>query len=154
MAAIAALALWLVLRHTRVGLEMRAVVDRDTLAGLRGVNAARTSSVAWVLTMILAGLGGVLIAPLFILQDTFYTLVVLGSLAAVVLGGLRSIPIAFIGGMLLGVAPELVAGYRGDILPEFDQLHQRAAVLGALRARDRAAPLLRSRSIAAGGHGG
>ena len=42
--------------------------------------------------MILAGLGGVLIAPLFQLQDFVFTLVVLGSLAAVVLGGLRSIP--------------------------------------------------------------
>jgi ABC-type branched-subunit amino acid transport system ATPase component/branched-subunit amino acid ABC-type transport system permease component len=119
VAGIAAILLWLVLRHSRVGLEMRAVVDRDTLAGLRGVNAARTSSVAWVLTMILAGLGGVLIAPLFILQDTFYALVVLGSLAAVVLGGLRSIPIAFAGGLALGVIQNLVAGYRGDVLPSW-----------------------------------
>ena len=118
VAAIAAIVLWLVIRHSRVGLEMRAVVDREQLAGLRGVNARRTSAVAWVLTMILAGFGGVLIAPLFLLQDTIFTLVVLGSLAAVVLGGLRSIPIAFVGGMLLGVLQNLVAGYRGDILPE------------------------------------
>ena len=154
VAAIAALALWLVLRHTRVGLEMRAVVDRDTLAGLRGVNAARTSSVAWVLTMILAGLGGVLIAPLFILQDTFYALVVLGSLAAVVLGGLRSIPIAFIGGHAARRRSELRRRLPRRHPPRLDQLHQRAAVLGALRARDRAPPLLRSRSIATGGHRG
>jgi branched-subunit amino acid ABC-type transport system permease component len=65
VAAIAALVLWYVIRRTRLGLEMRAVVDRDTLAGLRGVNPARTSAVAWIMTMILAGLGGVLIAPLF-----------------------------------------------------------------------------------------
>ena len=52
------IALWLVLRHTRLGLEMRAVVNRSDLAGLRGVNASRTSSAAWVLTMMLAGLGG------------------------------------------------------------------------------------------------
>ena len=118
VASIAAIVLWLVIRHSRVGLEMRAVVDREQLAGLRGVNAARTSAVAWVLTMILAGFGGVLIAPLFILNDTIFTLVVLGSLAAVVLGGLRSIPIAFLGGLLLGVLQNLVAGYRADILPE------------------------------------
>ena len=69
--------------------------------------------------MILAGLGGVLIAPLFQLQDFMFTLVVLGSLAAVVLGGLRSIPIAFVGGLLLGVVQNLVAGYSDDILPKF-----------------------------------
>ncbi len=119
VAALAAIVLWFVLRRTRVGLEMRAVVDRESLAGLRGVNAARTSSVAWVLTMILAGLGGVLIAPLFDLSDFTFTLVVLGSLAAVVLGGLKSLPIAFAGGLLLGVVQNLVAGYSNDVLPKF-----------------------------------
>jgi ABC-type branched-subunit amino acid transport system ATPase component/branched-subunit amino acid ABC-type transport system permease component len=117
VAALAAIVLWYVIRRTRVGLEMRAVVDRESLAGLRGVNAARTSSAAWIMTMILAGLGGVLIAPLFTLQDSVYTLVVLGSLAAVVLGGLRSIPIAFAGGLLLGVIQNLVAGYSDQVLP-------------------------------------
>ena len=44
VAALAAIVLWFVIRHTRAGLEMRAVVDREHLAGLRGVNAARTSA--------------------------------------------------------------------------------------------------------------
>jgi branched-subunit amino acid ABC-type transport system permease component len=102
-ALLAAIALWLVLRHTRLGLEMRAVVNRSDLAGLRGVNASRTSSAAWVLTMMLAGIGGILIAPLFQLADQQFTLIVLGALAAVALAGLRSIPLSFIGGLLLGV---------------------------------------------------
>ena len=55
VAALAAVVLWFVIRRTRVGLEMRAVVDRESLAGLRGVNAARTSAFAWMLTMVLAG---------------------------------------------------------------------------------------------------
>ncbi len=146
VAALAALGLWFVLRRTRVGLEMRAVVDREPLAGLRGVNAARTSAVAWVLTMVLAGLGGILIAPLFDLSDVTFTLVVLGSLAAVVLGGLRSLPIAFAGGLLLGVVQNLVAGYADDIFPDFisDLTGLRSAVpyvlvlmLGLLIGRDR-----------------
>jgi branched-subunit amino acid ABC-type transport system permease component/ABC-type branched-subunit amino acid transport system ATPase component len=118
IAALAAVALWVVLRKTRLGLEMRAVVDRETLAGLRGVNARRTSSAAWMLTVLLAGLGGVLIAPLFSLDPNTFTLVVLGALAAVVLGGLRSLPIAFIGGLALGIVQNLVAGYSNS-LPGF-----------------------------------
>jgi ABC-type branched-subunit amino acid transport system ATPase component/branched-subunit amino acid ABC-type transport system permease component len=110
-ALVSAIVLWFVLRHMRVGLEMRAVVDRRGLAGLKGVNSSKTSAVAWVLTMVLAGLGGILISPLFSLNSNTFTLVVLGSLAAVVLGGLRSLPIAFIGGLLLGVVQDLVAGY-------------------------------------------
>jgi ABC-type branched-subunit amino acid transport system ATPase component/branched-subunit amino acid ABC-type transport system permease component len=117
-AGAAAVLLWLVLRHTRVGLEMRAGVDRRELAGLRGVNAAKTSAVAWVLTMFLAGLGGVLIAPLFGLADVDYTLLVLGSLAAVVAAGLRSIPLAFVAGLLLGVLQNLVFGYAPDFLTD------------------------------------
>jgi ABC-type branched-subunit amino acid transport system ATPase component/branched-subunit amino acid ABC-type transport system permease component len=118
-ALIAAVALWLVLRHTRLGLEMRAVVNRSDLAGMRGVNASRTSSAAWVLTMMLAGIGGILIAPLFQLADQQFTLIVLGALAAVALAGLRSIPIAFAGGLLLGVLQNLVYGYGDTILPKF-----------------------------------
>lgn len=118
-AVLAAIVLWFVLRRTRIGLEMRAVVDRDELAQLRGVNAARSSAVAWILTMILAGLGGVLIAPLFSLDETTITFIVLGSLAAVALARLHSIPVALLGGLLLGIVANLVAGYSSDVLPDF-----------------------------------
>jgi ABC-type branched-subunit amino acid transport system ATPase component/branched-subunit amino acid ABC-type transport system permease component len=144
-AVIAAALLWFVLRRTRVGLEMRAVVDRDSLAGLRGVNAARTSAIAWVMTVVLAGLGGILIAPLFTLNDTVFTLVVFGSLAAVVLGGLQSLPIAFAGGLLLGVIQNLVAGYSDSLPNAISQLtglrsavpYVLVVVLGLIFGRDR-----------------
>ena len=118
-AALAAFVLWFVVRRTRTGLEMRAVVDRKSLASLRGVNERRTSATAWILTMLLAGLGGILIAPLFQLNPDFITLIVFGSLSAVVLSGLRSIPIAFLGGLALGVVQDLVAGYGNSFLPHF-----------------------------------
>jgi branched-subunit amino acid ABC-type transport system permease component len=70
-----------------------------------------------MLRMVLAGLGGVLIAPLFILDPTIFEFVVLGSLAAVVFGGLRSLPITFAGGLLIGVVQNLVAGY-STVLPK------------------------------------
>lgn len=118
-AGLAAFGLWFIVRRTRAGLEMRAVVDRRSLASLRGVNPARTSAMAWILTMLLAGLGGVLIAPLFQLNADLFTLIVFGSLFAVVLSGLRSIPIAFLGGLAIGVLQDLIAGYSDDFLPHF-----------------------------------
>jgi branched-subunit amino acid ABC-type transport system permease component/ABC-type branched-subunit amino acid transport system ATPase component len=144
-ASLSALGLWYVMRHTRVGLEMRAVVDRESLAGLRGVNAARTSAVAWVLTMLLAGLGGVLMAPLFDLSAGTFELVVLGSLAAVVLGGLRSLPLAFVGGLALGVVQNLIAGYSDHIPGPFADLsglrssipYLLVVVIGLIVGRDR-----------------
>jgi ABC-type branched-subunit amino acid transport system ATPase component/branched-subunit amino acid ABC-type transport system permease component len=118
-AAVAALTLWFVVRRTRAGLEMRAVVNRGSLAELRGVNRGRTSAKAWVLSTVLAGLGGVLISPIFQLSADLFTLIVFGSLFAVVLSGLRSIPIAFLGGLLLGVIQDLIAGYSDSFLPPF-----------------------------------
>jgi ABC-type branched-subunit amino acid transport system ATPase component/branched-subunit amino acid ABC-type transport system permease component len=145
MAALAAVGLWFLLRRTRVGLDMRAVVDRESLSGLRGINAARSSRVAWMLSTLLAGLVGVLMSPLFNLNSDIFLLVVLGSLAAVVLAGLRSLPIAFVGGLALGVIQDLVAGYSNDF-PKFianlDGLRSAVPyflvlVLGLIFGRDR-----------------
>jgi branched-subunit amino acid ABC-type transport system permease component/ABC-type branched-subunit amino acid transport system ATPase component len=116
-AAVVAVLLWLLLRHTRTGLEMRAAVDKKELSGLRGLNVARTSGLSWVLTMMISSLAGILIAPLFQLDPNTLTLVVLGSLVAVAVAGLRSIPIAMAGGLALGIIQGLIAFYGKDFLP-------------------------------------
>jgi ABC-type branched-subunit amino acid transport system ATPase component/branched-subunit amino acid ABC-type transport system permease component len=110
-ALVAAAALWLMLRHTRLGLRMRAVVDRRDLAETRGIDADRTSAVSWMIGSFLAGVAGVLLAPLFTLNAPTFTTVVLVSTAAVVLARFRSLPVAFGGGLLIGVVQNLIAGY-------------------------------------------
>jgi branched-subunit amino acid ABC-type transport system permease component/ABC-type branched-subunit amino acid transport system ATPase component len=112
VAALVALVLWFVLQHTRLGLQMRAVVDRPALAQLRGVDRDRTSSIAWVIGTMLAGLAGVSAAPIFsTLQPGIYTLIMFVAIAAAVVGGFRSIPLAFLAGLVLGVLQDLVARY-------------------------------------------
>ncbi|MGH9026020.1 MAG: ABC transporter permease subunit, partial [Acidimicrobiia bacterium] len=115
-AAFTAVLLWYLLRHTRIGLQMRVSVDRRDLARLRGVDTDRVSTVTWMLSTTLAGLGGVLLTPLFELADLSYTLIVLGSIAAVVVAGFRSIPIAFAAGIAFGVVQNLIFGYAPDFL--------------------------------------
>ncbi|MFC8506559.1 ATP-binding cassette domain-containing protein [Streptomyces sp. NPDC057411] len=109
-AAVAA-GLWLLLRHTRLGLRLRAAVDNRSLAQLRGVDADRLSSVAWMLSSALAGLAGVLATPLLGLSAHDYTLFLFVSATAAVLGRFASVPLAFAGGLALGVVQNLVAGY-------------------------------------------
>ena len=116
-ALIVAGALWVLLRRTRLGLVMRASVDRRELAMLRGVDTATVSAASWTVTMVLAALGGCLLAPLFGMNDLTFTFVVLGSMAAIVFAGLRSLPLAFAGGLLLGMIQNLLAGYGNDFLP-------------------------------------
>jgi ABC-type branched-subunit amino acid transport system ATPase component/branched-subunit amino acid ABC-type transport system permease component len=111
-AVLSALALWLTVRHTSLGLQMRACVDRRDLAALRGVNPGRSSLVASILSTTMAGLVGVLGAPLLSLNSPdAYTQAMLISAAAAVFAVFRSIPLAFFFGLLLGVGRNLIAGY-------------------------------------------
>jgi branched-subunit amino acid ABC-type transport system permease component/ABC-type branched-subunit amino acid transport system ATPase component len=110
-AVLSAFGLWAFLRHSRLGLQMRAVVDRRTLSQLRGINANRTSSISWMIGAFLAGVAGVVLAPLFTLNPPTFTTVVLISTPAVVLARFRSLPVAMFGGLLIGVIQNLVVGY-------------------------------------------
>ena len=117
-ATLGALALWALLRRTRLGLETRAAVDRPALAALRGVDVERRSAMSWMLSATLAGLGGVLIAPIFQLDWFVYVALVFASFTAAVFGRMRSIPLVFVGGILLGVTQNLVQGYAPDALTD------------------------------------
>ncbi|MFJ6573824.1 ATP-binding cassette domain-containing protein [Streptomyces sp. NPDC091292] len=109
--AVVAVGLWVLMRHTPLGLRLRAAVDNRSLVELRGMSADRLSSVAWMLSSGLAGLAGVLATPLLGLSSHDYTLFLFVSATAAVLGRFLSIPLAFAGGLGLGVVQNLVAGY-------------------------------------------
>ncbi|MEV0118899.1 ATP-binding cassette domain-containing protein [Streptomyces sp. NPDC050844] len=109
--AVVAVGLWVLMRHTPLGLRLRASVDNRTLVELRGRSADRLSSVAWMLSSGLAGLAGVLATPLLGLSSHDFTLFLFVSATAAVLGRFMSIPLAFAGGLGLGVLQNLVAGY-------------------------------------------
>jgi ABC-type branched-subunit amino acid transport system ATPase component/branched-subunit amino acid ABC-type transport system permease component len=110
-AAVIAGGLWFLQMRTRLGLQMRAMVDRRELASIRGVNLSRTSAVGWVIGVTLAGLTGILAAPVLALAPGSYTAIFFVAATAAVIGGLRSLPLALLGGLLIGVGQNLVAGY-------------------------------------------
>ncbi|GAA3801198.1 ATP-binding cassette domain-containing protein [Streptomyces phyllanthi] len=109
--AVVAVGLWVLMRHTPLGLRLRAAVDNRSLVELRGMSADRLSSVAWMLSSGLAGLAGVLATPLLGLSAHDFTLFLFVSATAAVLGRFASVPLAFAGGLGLGVLQNLVAGY-------------------------------------------
>ncbi|MEV4112640.1 ATP-binding cassette domain-containing protein [Nonomuraea sp. NPDC049695] len=126
--AVAALGLWLFMRHSPYGLRMRATVDRRRLATLRGIDAAATSALAWMLGSGLAGLAGVLAVSVLGLDATAYTVLLFASATAAVFGRLRSIPWTFAAGLALGVIQNLVAGYT-DFLEEVTGLRTAVPVI-------------------------
>lgn len=99
-------------RWSSIGLGMRAVAESPRMAELHGVNANRVASLSWMLSGFLAGLTGVLMAPLFtqVLSDFYFALLV-AAIAACVFGGLSSIPLTFLGGLSLGALEQIVSGY-------------------------------------------
>ncbi|MER6010659.1 ABC transporter permease subunit [Streptomyces bluensis] len=109
--AVVAVGLWVLMRHTSLGLRLRAAVDNRSLVELRGMSADRLSSVAWMVSSGLAGLAGVLATPLLGLSAHDFTLFLFVSATAAVLGRFASVPLAFAGGLGLGVLQNLVAGY-------------------------------------------
>ncbi|HEX4015119.1 MAG TPA: ATP-binding cassette domain-containing protein [Frankiaceae bacterium] len=111
-AAFTAVLLWILVRRTALGLQMRACVDRRDLASLRGVDPGRSSLISSMLSTTLAGLAGVLGAPILSINvPNNYTEAMLVSAAAAVFARFTSIPLAFAFGLGLGVAQNLIAGY-------------------------------------------
>jgi ABC-type branched-subunit amino acid transport system ATPase component/branched-subunit amino acid ABC-type transport system permease component len=112
VALLAGSLLWFTLRRTRLGLQMRAVVNRPELAVTRGVDRGRTSAAAWTMGTTMAALAGIVGAPIFGgLSAGTYLLIMLAAVAGAVIGGFRSVPLAALGGFLLGAVQSLVAGY-------------------------------------------
>ncbi|MCB0995159.1 MAG: ATP-binding cassette domain-containing protein, partial [Acidimicrobiales bacterium] len=121
-AVVSALGLWYLMRRTTLGLRMRAVVDKPELADLRGVNEGRTSAAAWVVGSTIAVFAGVIGAPVLnTVLDYQFTYFMFVAAAAAVMAGLRSVPIAFIGGMVIGITQNLVVRYVEVDIQGFEQ---------------------------------
>lgn len=113
-AALIAMGLYVFLVRTPLGLRMRATVDAPGQAELAGIDTDRMPTIAWCLGTVITGLAGVVAAPVFnSLDPGTYTTTVFVATAAVVLARMTSIPLAFTGGLLIGVLQNLVVGYAG-----------------------------------------
>ncbi|HET6795310.1 MAG TPA: ABC transporter permease [Acidimicrobiales bacterium] len=95
--------LWLLLRRTTFGLASRAVVDNRDLAELNGVRADGVGRVSWMLSTAFAALAGVLLSSSQGLDVYVLVVVVIYAFAPSVLARLVSLPLAFAGGLVLGV---------------------------------------------------
>jgi ABC-type branched-subunit amino acid transport system permease subunit len=102
----------LLFHFTQIGLRMKAMAESPRMVALAGVNTEAVGIASWMLSSFLAGLAGVLLAPSFGgLQATNFTDLLVAAVAAAAAGSLTSLPYAFLGGILLGVAEEILGGY-------------------------------------------
>lgn len=105
--AAAVIALFLVLRYTRLGLRIRAgTFDLETVSVL-GVNIRVLRLMNFALGIYLAGLAGVLAAGMLGLLPTLGSSLIMPSFVAIIVGGLGSLPGTLLGGLLIGTASGL-----------------------------------------------
>ena len=104
LALVVAIGLRLFLYRTRMGVTMRASVDDRTLTSLNGSSAIANARNAWIIGSMLAALAGILIAPTLTLSASALTLLIVNAYAASVIGRLRSIPMTFVGAIILGLS--------------------------------------------------
>lgn len=101
--------LFLFLKYTDPGKSMRAAADNREGARIVGIYVDRVYLIAFGLSFLIAGVAGAVMIP-FYLMSPFTGHDFLGkAFAAVVIGGLGSIPGAMVGGLIIGVV-ESVAG--------------------------------------------
>jgi len=101
----------LLIHRTRLGRAMRATFQDAETAALMGVRIRRIYTATFALGSGLAAAAGALLGPIFIAYPSMGDLASLKAFSVVILGGLGNIAGATVGGLVLGVAEELGAGY-------------------------------------------
>jgi len=118
---IAAIALMIVFyalfRFTKVGLRMRVVAEDHQVAQALGISVKRVFVQAWVISTVIAAIGGILISINMGLVTFDMAHIGLIALPVVLLGGLESLTGAVLAGLLVGVLENVVSYYVDPYVP-------------------------------------
>ena len=96
-----ALTLWF--RFTRFGLATRAAAESEKGAFVTGLSPQRIALVNWALSTVIAGVGGVLIAPIVPLIPDAYALFIVAALAAALVGNFTKIGVTVAAALVIGM---------------------------------------------------
>jgi branched-chain amino acid transport system permease protein len=109
------IALFLLLKKTKIGLAMRATSQKSTASMLMGVNIEKVYIFTFALGAALAGAAGALYGIIFPFNPGIGALPTIKAFAIIIIGGLGSIPGAVIGGLLYGIAENTAVYFLGGI---------------------------------------
>ncbi len=107
-------ALSLVFKFTRFGLNTRASAESQTGAFVSGVSPDRVAMLNWMISAAIAGLAGILIAPISPLTPISYTLFVIPALAAALVGSFQYMVPAVLAGLGIGMLQAEALNLSGD----------------------------------------
>ncbi|MBB4112792.1 branched-chain amino acid transport system permease protein [Rhizobium sp. BK226] len=104
-------ALHFFMNKSKLGTALRAAAQDKLAAGTLGINVPLAVGLTWGIAVGLAGIAGMLIAPIYGVNAHMGLLVGLKGFAAAVVGGYGSIYGAVLGGLLVGLVETLSSGY-------------------------------------------
>jgi branched-chain amino acid transport system permease protein len=109
-----AVAIHLFFRQTRHGKALLAVVQNPDAARLMGIRVETVVTASFALSGFLAGVAGILVAPLFTISSTMGTLFGIKAFAVAILGGINNAWGVVLAGLLYGVVEALVTSMLGS----------------------------------------
>jgi branched-chain amino acid transport system permease protein len=109
-----AIALQLAFQRTQPGKALLAVVQNKDAARLMGINVRSAIAFSFALSTALAGLAGMLIAPLFSIHSDMGTLFGIKAFAVAILGGITSAYGVMLAGLLYGLIEASVTAFIGS----------------------------------------
>jgi branched-chain amino acid transport system permease protein len=110
-----AFVLQVAVHKTRHGKALLAVVQNADAARLMGINVRRSIAASFMISTLLAGLAGVLIAPLFNVHSDMGTLFGIKAFAVAILGGITSAWGVMLAGLAYGLIEAMVTAFLGSV---------------------------------------
>jgi branched-chain amino acid transport system permease protein len=109
---LAMVTLHFLIQHTKVGKAMRAVSQNPGVARMLGINTDRIITFTFIVGSSLAAIGSILVGMKYPKIDPLMGMMIgLKAFVAAVLGGIGNIRGAVVGGLIMGLSEEMVAGY-------------------------------------------
>lgn len=140
VAVLLALALGAFYKWSTFGLATTALSERPRTLAALGWRNRWVGAINWGVAGALAGLAGVLLAPITGVSVTNGTSLTVTVLAAALIGGMRSFPLTLVGGMVIGMLQSLF-GIRDLGIPGLADAVPFVAIIGVIAIRGRALPL-------------
>jgi branched-chain amino acid transport system permease protein len=115
----AALGLYLLVNHTRVGMLVRAGASNAAMVSALGVNIRRLFMIVFGFGAMLAGFAGIMIAPILSVEPGMGDTILILAFVVIVIGGIGSVRGAFIAALLIGLVDTLGRSFMVDIMRLF-----------------------------------
>jgi branched-chain amino acid transport system permease protein len=101
--------------HTDIGRRLRATAQNVEMAQLMGIRPSRMIAITFVVSAVLCGIAGVLVAPIFLVDTDIGLNLILKAFIAVIIGGFGSLPGAVVGGIVVGLLEIFVAVFISSV---------------------------------------